>query len=168
MREHLAVSHGPQGLVILHSTGSVLPTKDRLHTKGVTAVPKGQRINCIAHSHPFSQPMCTPWLSLRATSFLPHFYTVTFGRNLSLFVLKSPGMTVAMACHFWKLKPMGYHNSHVSHLLHGGDDNPTYILHALSGIFTFSWRFIKGSHWVCMSHHYISCNPHLFSNDFLS
>lgn len=84
MREHLALSHRLQGLLILHSTGSVLPIKGRLHIKDTTAVLKGQSMNCTTQSHPFSLPVCRLWLSLRATGHLPDIYTVTFGSTLSL------------------------------------------------------------------------------------
>ena len=58
MREHLALSRWPQGLVIPLSTGSVLLVKDRVHIKDKTAVLKGQRMNCSARNHP-SPRLCT-------------------------------------------------------------------------------------------------------------
>ena len=73
MREHLALSRWPQGLVIPLSTGSVLLVKDRAHIKDKAAVLKGQRMNCSARNHP--SPACA-----RASA-LPHppnTYTVTF------------------------------------------------------------------------------------------
>ena len=128
MRAHLALSHRQQELVTLHSTGSVLPVKDRLHIKPVTAVLKGQRIQLPLPESSFL-PACTQaqtlpqgnWSSIR------HFHGDLWEQSVPS-VLKFPGTAAAVACHSWRRRPMGCSNGPVSYLPHGSDDTYLYSL----------------------------------------
>lgn len=153
MRAHLALSHSQQGLVTLQSTGPVLPRKDRLHTRHVTAVLKGQRIQWHLLPESSFPPACTQAQSLPRGSWssIRHFRSDLWEQSVPS-VLRFPGTAASVACHSWKLRLVGCSNGPVPHLPHRGDDTSLYSSCPLN-IFTFSRWYTERYHCHITSWH---------------